>query len=91
MKYVGINVRMRGGTRRMVVAFPEDLTHAIVAKWMIRACREEWPTALLTTVSAGNIDPKTGETFGRSESLGKESDPKDRLYFNNSDYGGHIL
>lgn len=91
MKYVGIDVTHSGLTRRMIIAFPNDLIHLFVGTVMKAACEEQWPEADVKIATAGDIDLEVHETSGKSESLKLASEEGDARLLEASDYSLHIL
>ena len=97
MKYVGIDVTHGAGTnteltKRLIVAFPDDLVHADVAAVMKVVARQSWPKAKVETGSAGFFTGRMDSTYGESTSLGGlKSDKDDATRFNMMDYGGNHL
>lgn len=93
MKYVGIDVQHPGLglTKRLVVAFPEDLVHAEVAKALVEVAVKQWPKSSVSVGSAGFMSVEAKSTHGKSESLRLEADVEDAVRFNMSDYGGNYL
>lgn len=89
MKYIAINVKTNNINTRLVIAFPNDLVHSLVAESMTECCKRQWPKSSVTTYSAGEITMKEIQTFGHSESLGLEADSTDARTLLSSDYGGH--
>lgn len=90
MKYVGIDVKLDGMTRRLVVVFPNDLVHDLVGRAVAQACVVQWPEADVTIVSAGEADAHLHTVHGTSVTLELTSSKVDVGAFNSSDYGGHI-
>lgn len=93
MKYVRIDVTAPGGgmKKAFVVAFPEDMVHAVVAAALKAVAAIQWPGAQVNVHSAGSIDLYATSTHGVSTSLDLKADPEDARLLNVSDYGGHIL
>ena len=98
MKYIGLDVTFKGltadqpsVTKRMVVSFPDDLVHSMVADAMKHAARRQWRGADVKVSTAGFIEATARDTHGKSESLGIKSDANDARRFNMANYGGNIL
>lgn len=90
MKYVSVDMHLGDMVRRIVVAFPNDLTHALMAKAVEVVCQTEWKGCKTTVHAAGEIEVEADSTHGESLSLGIKADPEDARMFNLSDYAGHI-
>lgn len=62
--------------RDVPVIFPDQLTHAIVAKHYVAAMKEHWPKLKVSILSAGDYNVTTCECSGKSETLKAVSHPK---------------
>lgn len=93
MKYVAVDVMMaKDFGKRFVVAFPEDIVHAVMAEALRQAIKTQWPNVLsIKTSSAGNMNVVARSTSGKSESLSLKADPMAAATFNNQDYSGNLL
>lgn len=95
MKYVRIDVTHGPGTpteikKGLVVAFPDDLTHSVVADALRMVARRTWRSATVEVGSAGFFNGRMDSTHGSSESLGGlKADKDDAVRFNMMDYGGN--
>lgn len=90
MKYISFDVKIGTIIRRQVVAFPNDLTHSIMAAGITASLKIEYPKATITVHAAGFTDVIMHEAYGESETLSLKADPSDADDFNTSDYAGHI-
>lgn len=95
MKYISVDVKLgnekSGITKRMVVVFPEDLVHSIVAKGILYSLWEQYPTATLAVHAAGFTDAYMNKAYDSSVSMNLKADPTDAARFNLSNYGGNVL
>lgn len=95
MKYISIDVTHGKGdgelTKRLIVAFPEDLIHVDMAQVVEKLAKMTFPRARVAVRSAGFVTV-AGKCHGASETLGLKSDPEvDTMCFNSGDYGGNYI
>lgn len=82
MKYVKFVVTLKHKEMEMIVVFPEELTHSVVADNIRRAIKEEFGPVLgkVSNPNAGFFSwSPTPKVWGRSESLNVSSDEDDAL------------
>lgn len=91
MKYIRIDVENKNLISPLVIAFPNDLCHIQVAEALEKVCKESWPQATVSTVSAGDISLSVLSTSGWSSSMNLHSKPEDYAFLPASDYGAHRI
>ena len=93
MKYVGFNAFICPEVaKRIIVVFPEDLTHSILAEHCSKSITQSLGGIRVEVVSAGFVSSDLQIEEGRrSESLGLGPDPDDQRALEGSDYGNHLI
>lgn len=93
MKYITLHLsspRESRFTKDLVIAFPNDLVHKIVAEALKAAAQVQWPDYKVEVIAAGDIEVAAQYTGGKSESLKLKGRQIDAMSFNFADYGNNI-